>query len=68
MKNKLISILRVISIMLIIICTVLLIIDYVCYYRFGSAPFYVYILVRGIEFILPAILCLIIAYCLKGKK
>lgn len=45
-----------------------LIADYVCDYPYGSAPFYVYILVRFIEFIVPAILFFIAARIVYKKQ
>jgi len=42
------------------------------YYQYqeaiNSAPFYVYIIGRGISFLLPGIICLIVASYLKRKK
>lgn len=67
MMKKLSKILNIISITLLLICVVLLVLDYIYYYPYGSAPFYVYILVRSIEFILPAIICFVISCCLKKK-
>lgn len=46
--------------------------DFICSYQFGSAPFYVYVVERGVEFLVPALLALIAALILhkrmKGKE
>lgn len=41
--------------------------DYFVHYKFGSAPFYVYVLERGIEFLLPAAVLLVIGLILQKK-
>lgn len=70
-KKKIISyIFFTIALVLILYCYIVLRLDYLNNYIFGSAPFYAYILVRSIEFILPAILCIVIGIVLikKSKK
>lgn len=37
-------------------------------YKYGSAPFYLYIMVRFINFAIPGILCLIVSRFFKGHK
>lgn len=44
---------------------VLCLTDYLHLYPFGSAPFYVYVLMRGLEFLLPALLFLAQALWLR---
>lgn len=34
----------------------------------NSAPFYVFIMARSIEFLLPGIICLIAAICLRKRR
>ncbi|MCQ2418507.1 MAG: hypothetical protein MJ085_01860 [Clostridia bacterium] len=45
-----------------------LIADYLCDYEYGSAPFYVYVLVRFVEFIIPAIVSFIAARIVYKKQ
>lgn len=62
MNKKIIKkIFNILSILLLICFVGLLFRDYLVVYEFGSAPFYLYILERLIEFILPAIVCFVIA-------
>lgn len=65
MKKTIAKILKIISIILAVCFVVLLIIDYIKVYPFGSAPFYVYILVRAIEFVVPANICYIVSRILN---
>lgn len=44
-----------------------LVYDYVTYYEFGSAPFWVYVLTEFIPFMIPAGVCLCIGIVLKKK-
>ena len=48
--------------------TVFLSRDYFRSYAFGSAPFYVYVLVRAIEFLLPAVICLIGGIVIRKRR
>lgn len=61
MKKILPKMLRLISLILVILFAVLLIVDYFKVYPFGSAPFYVYVLVRTIEFLVPSSICFIVS-------
>ncbi len=67
--KKIISlILFFISLILILGFIIILNLDWITYYsNCNSSPFYVFILVRGIEFLLPAIIFIIIAILLKYK-
>lgn len=67
MKNSLRKILLVASILLVLAWIVFLISDYINAYPFGSAPFYVYVLVRSIGFIIPAIICFLISLFIKKR-
>lgn len=65
-KKKIIAyILFLISLLLVVYCCITLRLDYLNNYEFGSAPFYAYILVRSVEFILPAIICLVAGIIIK---
>lgn len=46
---------------------VMLVVDYVKYYPYGSAPFWLYIAVRFAEFIIPAIAFVVVSVILKKK-
>ena len=65
-RKTIIKLLAIASICLCVGYVIALIYDY-SIYMFGSAPFYVYILVRAIEFILPTIILLIIRKILINK-
>lgn len=41
--------------------------DYYQYNEFNSAPFYVSILVRAIEFLIPALVCALIGRMIKNR-
>lgn len=45
----------------------LLLRDYFVVYSYGSAPFYLYVIVRAAEFLLPAIACLIAGFIVKKR-
>ena len=67
-SNKIMSyILYGVSIMLVGYFIVVLRLDYLNNYVFGSAPFYVYVIERAIEFILPAIICALVAKKMSKK-
>lgn len=58
----------VFSIILIIVCAIILVIDYINYNPlFTSAPFSVNILIRALEFILPSLILFIIGKIIKNK-
>ena len=56
------------AVILILLFAVMLIKDYVVSYEFGSSPFYLYIIVRAIEFLLPASVLTVIGFLLKEKN
>ena len=69
MKEKLSKLFLGLSLVLIIIFIIWLIIDYINYDSFSnSAPFYAYILIRSLEFILPSLILFIISIVLKKKE
>lgn len=41
--------------------------DYTVLYPYGSAPFYVYVIARAIELLLPAVLCLAAGFIIKRR-
>ena len=58
-----------ISLLLILGFIVILNLDWVTYYSsYSSAPFYTYVIVRGLEFLLPSMILIIIGIILLGKK
>lgn len=67
MKKIIAKVLQILSIILVVCFVVLLIIDYIKVYPLGSAPFYVYILVRTIEFVVPATICYIVSKVLTKQ-
>lgn len=67
-KNKIYKLMNALSILMLICAMVFIIIDYINYDdMFTSAPFYVNIIVRSVEFLLPAIMFFIIGYVCKKK-
>ena len=67
-KEKIYKFLYGISIFLIIVFVIMLVIDYIYYdIRNNSAPFYAFILVRILEFLIPSILIFIIAKIVRKK-
>lgn len=67
-KKILPTALYIITALLVIGFGVRLGVDYFKLYEFGSSPFYVYIIVRFAEFIIPAILCFVIGFILQKKE
>ena len=59
--------LYIVSILLLVGFSIRLIADYCTYNQYSSAPFYLYIVVRTIEFIIPSIIIFIVAQVLKKK-
>ena len=70
MKRDLIcKLLYIISIILVIAFTILLAIDYSKYDSIiNSAPFSAYVIVRLIEFVIPAFVCFLIARIRRKRK
>ncbi len=68
--NKILNIvLYFISLVLILLFLIVLNIDWLNYYTYvNSAPFYTFIIVRSLEFLLPSVILLIICLILKTKK
>lgn len=69
MKKSLSKITFVLTILLFICFIISIIVDYINYdATLTSFPFYTNIIVRGIEFLLPSIICLIISFVSRKKK
>lgn len=69
MKEKLSKLFLGLSLVLIIIFIIWLIGDYLNYDpSSNSAPFYAYILVRSLEFILPSIILFVISIVLRKRE
>lgn len=66
-KRKICLFLYFISILLVIGFFIILGIDYSKYNDSQSAPFYITVITRGVEFIFPSVILLIIAKILKKK-
>ena len=67
-KKKIIKILYGISILLLVLFIIFTMIDYTKYNEFYSAPFYVNILLRAVEFIIPSIIFMMISYILNKRN
>lgn len=67
MKKKIYIVLYVIAIILIIGFGIFLNKDWLNYNEYMSTPFYVYVFIRIIEFLIPSIICFLIATLIKKK-
>ena len=68
-KDLICKLLYIISIILVIAFTILLAIDYSKYDSIiNSAPFSAYVIVRLIEFVIPAFVCFLIARIIRKRK
>ena len=69
MKKRISKISFILFILLLALFIVFITIDYVNYNSIlTSFPFYTNIIVRGIEFLLPSVVCFIISFILRKKK
>lgn len=69
MKEKLSKLFLGLSLVLIIIFIIWLVIDYINYdTSSNSAPFYAYILIRSLEFILPSLILFVISIVLRKRE
>lgn len=68
MKKKLYILLNILAFILIIIFAIRLRIDWLNYYEYMSTPFYIYIIYRLLEFVLPACILLIIGHIIIKKN
>lgn len=60
-------ILYVIGVLFVIGFGILLWKDYTVHYPYGSAPFYLYVIERAIELLVPAVLCVAVGIIIKRK-
>ena len=69
MKKEIIyKILYTISVLLILAFSIILGVDYLKYDKINSsAPFYAYIIIRTIEFLMPSVICFILSKLIKSK-
>ena len=68
MKAIIYKILYAVSALLLLLFIVFLCIDLYFYNdMLSSAPFYAYIIIRSLEFLLPSLIIFIVALLLKGK-
>lgn len=65
--HKVYKFLIFLSLMLILGFIIRLGADYFKNYKFGSAPFYVYVIERFVEFILPAIILFLVSKKMKNN-
>ena len=61
------AILYVIGVLFVIGFGILLWKDYTVHYPYGSAPFYLYVIERAIELLVPAVLCVAAGIIIKRK-
>ena len=66
-KDKVFVILYIISILFILGFCIQISVDYFQYTHYNSAPFYVYLLVRIFEFLIPSLIIFIFAKVIKKK-
>lgn len=66
-KKYLTVILFVLSSLLTVAFMGLLLRDYTVVYPYGSAPFYLYVIIRAVEFLLPAVACFTVGLILKKR-
>lgn len=65
-KENIYKFLYTISIILIVVFVVTLGVDYSRYYMY-AAPYYIYIIARAVEFVIPSIIMFIVAKIVKKK-
>lgn len=61
------TILNVIAVLFVISFEFLLWKDYTVHYPYGSAPFYLYVIEKAIELLVPAVLCFAAGIIIKRK-
>ena len=67
-RRAIAAILYVIAVILVISFGFLLWKDYTVHYSYGSAPFYVYVVERAIELLLPSGLCIAAGSAVQQEK
>ena len=66
-RRAIAAILYVIGVLFVIGFGILLWKDYTVHYPYGSAPFYLYVIERAIELLVPAVLCVAAGIIIKRK-
>lgn len=66
-RRAIAAILYVIGVLFVIGFGILLWKDYTVHYPYGSAPFYLYVIERAIELLVPAVLCVSAGIIIKRK-
>ena len=66
-RRAIAAILYVIGVLFVIGFGILLWKDYMVHYPYGSAPFYLYVIERAIELLIPAVLCVAAGIIIKRK-
>lgn len=66
-KDSIYQILYAISIILLVLFVVMVNVDYLRY-RMYSAPFYIYVIIRAVEFAIPSLVVFVLARIMKRKS
>lgn len=67
-KRSIISTLLFVAAAALAVCFgVLLWQDYTVHYQYGSAPFYLYVVERAVEFLIPSIVCIVVGGVIRKK-
>ncbi len=69
--NKVVKVLRVVGQIFIVLFIALSCFDLYKYntaYKYGSAPFYLFVLVRAVEFLIPSLVCFVISGLFNKKN
>ena len=65
-KDRIYKILYAVSVVLLVIFAIVLGVDY-SKYRMYSAPFYVYLISRAVEFVIPSIIVFVVAKVMEKR-
>lgn len=65
-KDRIYKILYAVSVVLLVIFAIVLGVDYSTY-RTYSAPLYIYVVTRAVEFVIPSIIVFVVAKIIKKK-
>lgn len=67
-KKKLCKFLGCVSLGLVILFFITVLVDYINYNEYNtSSPFYVSFIVRGLQFIVPSLVCFLVSFFMKRK-
>ena len=67
MKEKVCKVLYVVSVILLVLFVAMVGVDY-SRYRMYSAPFYIYVITRTVEFAIPSLAAFVVAKVVKRKS